>query len=154
LIGGSSIIGAPQDSEAILVNAFPLDQLIDRKVDVVKIDIEGTEPHAILGMARIIKECRICVVEVGNYHPIDFLKFIFDTFEVRVIDLLCKERPYSLSEVLAEPNCVMAVLRNPIQRTLISSMKRTIKNKASEKRNLLLNALSKKIAKVISRLNP
>ncbi len=152
LLGGSSIIGSPQDSKPILVSAAPLDEIISRKVDVIKIDIEGTEPQAILGMARIMDECRICVVEVGNYQPTEFLKSIFESYEVSVIDLFGNERPYSLPEVLMEQECVMVVLRHEKKKSKYL-LGKLLPQKMSEIKFRFLKMVIKKFAKVISKAN-
>ncbi len=45
------------------VAALPVDALVaDRRVDVIKIDVEGAEHHALLGAAGLLRRCRPAIV--------------------------------------------------------------------------------------------
>jgi len=50
-----------------IVPTFRLDDLIDGPIDVIKIDVEGSEARAVAGASRLIAECRpIVVTEVSE----------------------------------------------------------------------------------------
>jgi len=153
LLGSSSIIGSPDATDVIMVQGSPLDGVIKRKVDVIKMKIEGAEPHALLGMSRIMKECRLCVIAVGKNHPIDFLESLFKDFEVSVIDHAGRERPYSLLELVTVQELATVVLRNPKERSVLSSLKLLLKNRVKAVRLLILNKVFKTIAQIISKAN-
>jgi FkbM family methyltransferase len=54
--------------ESARVRTVRLDDVIEEKVDLVKLDIEGAEPDALKGMQRIIESSRpILIVELNEY---------------------------------------------------------------------------------------
>ena len=121
LLGGASIIGNPEGSTSVEVRGFPLDDVIKKNVDVIKIDIEGAEPLAMAGMKRLLQYSRCCVVEVGNYHPEEFLSSLFREYDVNKINFLGKEEMYSLNLLRQEPDFVMLVLRKRAEELFIIS---------------------------------
>jgi len=148
LLGGASVVGHPEGSHSVEVQGYALDELLDRKVDVFKIDIEGAEPFAMAGMKKLLRNCRCCVVEVGNYHPSDFLQSLFEEFQVTKINFIGKEEKYSLEKLRSEPDFVMLVLRAKEVKSwldIILAQLSAIKNK-------FLGSILTLIAKVIKKL--
>jgi len=126
-LGGASIVGIPEDSHPVEIQGFALDEVIYKKVDVFKIDIEGAEPLAMAGMKRLLKSSRCCVVEVGNYHPKEFLESLFMEYEVTKINFLGKEENYSLSNLRNEKDFVMIVLRKKTHKSFTKKIAKWIK---------------------------
>jgi FkbM family methyltransferase len=110
-LGGASIISGENEENSITVEAFPLDQIIDGKVDVFKIDIEGSEPFAMQGMKRLLRSARIVVLEVTKHHPEEFLEELFRNFQVTYINYSGKESDLTLRKLYKMPDLCMAVLR-------------------------------------------
>lgn len=79
-IKGYSFMSAQKDSLAIDVPVVSLDDELERlrikKVDFIKMDVEGAELEAIKGSARTLKEQSIDLA-IASYHPIDGAKSCF-----------------------------------------------------------------------------
>ena len=57
-----------QESEAIMVKAKRLDELVDWPVDLLKMDIEGVEQEVLMSSPRTLKLVKRLIVE---YHPVE-----------------------------------------------------------------------------------
>jgi FkbM family methyltransferase len=67
-ISNMYVAGAVEGAECVAINAARLDDLIDDKIDLVKIDVEGHEPAAIRGMENLIRTSQpIIFSEVNEY---------------------------------------------------------------------------------------
>lgn len=120
-IGGSSIVYAKTSSPSsidsslwdkrISVNSFRLDDIIDEKIDLIKIDIEGAEPLAWEGMGNILETAKTVVIECGNYLPIEFINKLFDEYDLYEIDLLGEEVLIDRNTFNNLQDLIMAVLR-------------------------------------------
>ena len=131
-LGGASIVGKPEGSYPVVVEAWPLDDLILDKVDIIKIDIEGAEPFAMAGMKNIMKSVRCCVIEIGNYHPEVFLNEIFETYSVSRVDFNGNEEYFSYEMLKLEQDFVMVVLRNRNFNLRLNSIPRRLKNRIAK----------------------
>ena len=96
--GGHSIIKNPESHKSIEIPSITIDDFIAEKgiknVDIIKIDIEGAEPLAFLGMKKTIeksKKMKILMefnpkaLESGNVIPMEFLEecsHSFDFFQI------------------------------------------------------------------------
>lgn len=84
-IGGACISeAAPQSGYDIKeVSLISLDEnhdLVNKKIDFVKMDVEGYEPTAMNGMKAVLEECELLLVELGPYHPEDFLLGLYEKY--------------------------------------------------------------------------
>lgn len=58
----------PEHLRELSLCLIPLDDVIDEKVDLIKLDIEGAEPMALEGMKRVLSESRpILITELNEY---------------------------------------------------------------------------------------
>ena len=95
MIGGSTIVKGSQlpseiaeelwDKE-VNVESDMLDNLITGHVDLIKIDIEGSEPLAWKGMQNVLKNIDVVVIEVGPYSPVEFMDEIYKNYNVTYIN--------------------------------------------------------------------
>jgi FkbM family methyltransferase len=113
-LGGSSIFYDGHVKEKILVESFPLDEIISEKVDVIKLDIEGSEPYALFGMERLMRSARLVVVEITDKHPRYFLEMLLDRYLVSYIDFAGGEQNLNEEMLNSESFLYMAVLRAKI----------------------------------------
>ena len=83
--GGASIARAPKDSQDTLsIDVAPVDEMMYQKVDIIKIDVEGFELQALMGMKETISthkpkifiEYSPALLPAGDDHKI--MKFLFD----------------------------------------------------------------------------
>lgn len=72
--------------ENINVECKPLKSIIDKKFNLIKIDIEGHEPEAFLGFAENTLNSDNIIVEVGVYSSVEFLEFLFNRYLVKNLD--------------------------------------------------------------------
>ncbi len=95
-LSSSAIPRTAEMPQTIIVPAVALDDVVgDKKVDFIKMDIEGAETHAFRGMARIIKnnpDLKMIVevfprgmLEVGSSIE-EFVSFLQQYFELYVIE--------------------------------------------------------------------
>jgi FkbM family methyltransferase len=153
LLGGASIVGIPEGSRSIEVQGFPLDDVITKNIDIFKIDIEGAEPHAMEGMKRLLQNSRCCVLEVGNYHPIEFLKSLFREYDVSKINFLGTEEPYFLRMLQTETDFVMLVLRKKTKDSFFSKNLKIAKLVPLRFSNNLTLLYMKVVRKILRSLN-
>ena len=68
IIGGEDTVNAPVTyAGRRRVKVYPLDALLNGRLDFLKIDVEGYEKEVLLGAARLIKRCRP-VLSFAAYH--------------------------------------------------------------------------------------
>lgn len=78
--------------EAVQLDLF----LSDKRIDIVKLDIEGHEPFALLGMKEILDQNKPVIITefaplslnlIGKMSPEEFLQFLIDlSYQIHVID--------------------------------------------------------------------
>lgn len=56
------------------VDVKRLDSFYAEEVDFIKMDIEGSEPKAWAGFPDVVKNCPVMIMELGPYHPKEFLE--------------------------------------------------------------------------------
>jgi FkbM family methyltransferase len=120
-LGGSSIVYYTHDlpstiphsewDEDVEVETKILDEVIDDRIDLIKIDIEGAEPLAWKGMQKILDRTDVVVVELGSYSPSEFLDEIYSKYNVSKIDFDGAEINLTREDLDKEKDLVMAVLR-------------------------------------------
>jgi FkbM family methyltransferase len=83
------------EAPLIEVPVVVLDSLIDGNVSFVKIDVEGHEPNVLAGMKGIIERHSPliytefntwCLTAFGGYSVAALARFLFETFEVSLVD--------------------------------------------------------------------
>ena len=100
--GDAMTLAAPADAAALTdattVPSFKLDDLIphDKKIDLVKIDVQGAEYNALLGTSALIKRCRPTIVSefsptmmpgISGVDGRQYLRFLLDFgYKVAVIE--------------------------------------------------------------------
>ena len=78
-------------TDAIMMPAYPLDDLIQEKVDFIKIDVEGEEMNVILGAAELLMKQRpIVFVECWPRHKNRMLG-LMQAFEYKVVANLAQD---------------------------------------------------------------
>ena len=110
-LGGASLFDETDAKAQFTVQGFPLDEMISEKVDVIKLDIEGSEPYALFGMERLMRSARLVVVEITNLQPRYFLEMLLDRYLVSYIDYEGGEQNLNREILNSEPFLYMAVLR-------------------------------------------
>lgn len=120
-IGGSTVMygeelpSAIEDKEwdrRITVKADKIDNILDpQKIDLIKMDIEGAEPHAWDGMQEILKGTDTVVIEIGKWSPQEFIDKMYDGWRVTFISESGEEQPLYKDVIPHLPDLVMAVLR-------------------------------------------
>lgn len=120
-IGGSTVMygeelpSAIEEKEwdkRISVKADKIDNLLDpQKIDLIKMDIEGAEPHAWDGMQEILKNTDTVVIEIGKWSPPEFIEKMYDGWNVTFISESGEEQPLEKQDIPNLPDLVMAVLR-------------------------------------------
>ncbi len=107
------------EMEVIEVESVTLDEFLEDKklkIDVIKIDAEGSEPHIFKGMESIIQKhpklVIICeftpeLVTCSGENPKSFLEEITRNygFKLKYIDTKSNLRDISINELLAKPSC-------------------------------------------------
>lgn len=113
-IGGASLTSNNKsDNETFIfqeVETKRLDSLVDEYVDFIKIDIEGHEPQAWKGFSEKVKQCPLIVVELGPYHPEEFLTWIQENY---LMSLISGEQ-IDVSYILSYPHHLNVVLNKRI----------------------------------------
>lgn len=84
-----------------------LDSFFNESVDFIKIDIEGHEPQAWEGFPESVKQCPLIVAELGKYHPIEFLRWIEDTYDMSLFN----GEQVTVEHILNHPHYIDVVLR-------------------------------------------
>jgi len=118
-IGGASVkfnnFEVPEDWGVLEVELKKYDDLSfsDIDVDFIKIDIEGSEPEAFYGMQKALKNCKLIVMELGYYHPIEFLKYISSKYHISMIDSE-GETEIKIDKILSENHHLNVALRRKI----------------------------------------
>ena len=122
-IGGSSIVWGkeklPSDidydlwSESMQVNSDTLDNLLKNvdHINLIKIDIEGAEYLAWLGMQEVLDKTDIVVIELGSYSRDELKDDIYKKYNVTYIDFDGNEKLISRDELDNLDDLIMAVLR-------------------------------------------
>jgi FkbM family methyltransferase len=121
-IGGSSIVHGilelPSEieekewTEKVSVDMTTLDKLISEDhIDLIKIDIEGSEPLAWKGMPNTLKNTDVVVIELGRYTPAWLLDEIYKGYNVTKINFDGKEELLNQKDFEGLDDLVMAVLR-------------------------------------------
>lgn len=115
-IGGASIkfndSDAPKEWERIEIELKRYDDLdiSDLSVDFIKMDIEGSEPEAFDGMSSALETCPLILMEIGPYHPINFLERISDEYKIFLIEIN-KETEIDIGRILSASHHLNVVLR-------------------------------------------
>lgn len=68
------------------VDVTRLESIIDIKADIVKIDIEGSEPQAFEGFGELVKQSDNIILEIHPSHPESFLSYLQDLYIVKKLD--------------------------------------------------------------------
>jgi FkbM family methyltransferase len=63
-----------------------LDSVYTGKVDFLKIDVEGHEPEVWDSLTENAKNCELILIELGQWHPLDFLKYIHEKYKMYSLD--------------------------------------------------------------------
>jgi FkbM family methyltransferase len=101
------------DGAGQIVPAFPLDELITRPVDFIKLDVEGAEHRAVLGATGIIERDRPIVTSefsiemierVSGVPALDYLTFFTDRgYTINIIDRVdATLRPHATAQELLD----------------------------------------------------
>ena len=98
-IGNNTIYQYGDDREFVEVESVALDEFFkdkEHRVDVIKMDIEGAEMAAILGMDRIIKENKNLkifaefypsLIRAMGYSPEDFVHKLMDDYHLSILPI-------------------------------------------------------------------
>lgn len=117
-IGGASVFDFPENieiehKETIQLKRLDDLELIHKKIDFIKMDIEGLEPKAFAGMKNILSLCPLLVVELGPYHPKEFLEEVQETYNMYRI-YGDSETEISINDIINAPHHWNVVLRKRI----------------------------------------
>lgn len=63
-----------------------LDFVYNDKIDFIKMDVETHEPFVFEGFSDSAKNCPLLVVELGPYHPEEFLSWISENYNMEFLD--------------------------------------------------------------------
>lgn len=122
-LGGSSIVWGkqtlPSDIENNLwtdsqeVSADTLDNMVGHldRINLIKMDIEGAEYLAWLGMQRVLDKTDLIVIELGSYSDKELKDDIYEKYNVSYIDVDSSEKELLRSNLDSLDDLVMAVLR-------------------------------------------
>lgn len=142
LVGGASLIWGQKKDKRIEVQASELDAIIKQKVDVIKIDIEGSEPFAMAGMANLIKSARLIVVEVSKDYSREFLQNIFKKYKTYYINNTGEEEVISFKDLQNHSEVIMMVLKKKSQIKIFLNLQ--FKRQILGKLHLFSNTLMRK----------
>jgi FkbM family methyltransferase len=122
-IGGSSIVRGKEElpsnidddmwSESMQVNSDTLDNLLKNvnHINLIKIDIEGAEYLAWLGMQEVLAKTDLVIIELGSYSKNELKDDIYKKYNVSYIDFDGNEKLISRDEMDNLDDLIMAVLR-------------------------------------------
>ena len=116
-VGGSTIVfdDNPPDiyEKRIIVPTDTLDNIIEpQKIDIIKMDIEGAEPLAWMGMQNTLENTELLIIEIRSYTPQWFLDDIYSKWNVYVVSSMSGEEvPLNKDVIPFLTDFVMAVLR-------------------------------------------
>ena len=83
-LGGNHVVADNDASGSLSVKAHPLDAYLDfaelEKLKLIKMDIEGAEPQALLGMKTLLERTRVPIVTEFNPHCLKLLGNSTQTF--------------------------------------------------------------------------
>lgn len=113
-IGGAAISEGEEKEgyELKEVSLISLDEnnIINKNIDFIKMDIEGYEPNAMNGMKNILETCSLLLLELGPYHPEDFLKDLNEKYFMYRING-DNEINISYNDILSAPHHWNVVLK-------------------------------------------
>ena len=76
-IGSSEIVDVAQEKPGQYysekIQLVRLENIIDKKIDFIKIDVEGHERFVLEGFGKLCKECPLIVIELGSHQPDEFI---------------------------------------------------------------------------------
>ena len=105
---------------SVEVEVKRLDSVFDEEVDFIKMDIEGHEPLAWEAFPESVKNCNLMVIELGPYHPVEFLEELASKYTMSHINgykrengnLVAKcEEDIPVKYILRYPHHLNVVLR-------------------------------------------
>ncbi len=114
-IGGASIFHGDKlegysVNEVSLISLDENPNFVNKKIDFIKMDIEGHEPIAMSGMKNILKECNLLLIELGPYHPVEFLSELSEKYFMYRING-DNEIEISYNDIISAPHHWNVVLR-------------------------------------------
>lgn len=115
-LGGATIMSELEETSEFWSGSFEvesntLDNIVEGHVDLIKMDIEGSEPLAWAGMQKTLENTDLVILEVGSYSPPEFIDELYSKYNVFIVsengneEKILRENFYNLGDL------VMAVLR-------------------------------------------
>lgn len=96
-IRGDGFIPNPESGNILKeVETVRLDSVYSGKVDFMKIDVEGHEPEVWEGLTENAKNCTLILIELGQWHPIGFLEYLYKNYKMYSID----EKEITISDIM------------------------------------------------------